>query len=231
MPAHNPVASTAFETLERLAQARRSCRAFEPRPVEHELAMRMFALAQRTPSWCNTQPWQVVVTRGEATQRFRAAYAAELQANPAAPDIAFPQAYEGVYQQRRRECATQLYQSLGIAPGDRIASQRQSLRNFAFFDAPHVAIITSERSLGAYGAIDCGAYLANLLLAAEALGLGMIAQAALASHSAFVRRHFDLPDNRQVVCGVSFGYADTAAAANAFQTPRAVLEDQLQWHE
>lgn len=220
-----------LDTLERLLHGRRSCRAFLPQPVEHELAMNMFALAQRSASWCNTQPWQVIVTRGEATERFRAAYAAELLAGSAHPDFDFPAEYQGVYQQRRRECGQQLYESLGIAPGDRVASKQQMLRNFSLFGAPHVAIITTGRGLGTYGAVDCGGYVANLLLAAEALGLGAIAQAALASHSAFVRRHFALDESRLVVCGVSFGHADHDAPANRFFTSRAATETAVLWHD
>jgi nitroreductase len=103
------------------------------------------------------------------------------------------------------------------------------MRNFSLFDAPHVAIITSDRALGTYGAVVCGGYVANLLLATEALGLGAIAQAALASHSSFVRRHFEIDDSRLVVCGVSFGYADAGSLANGFYTRRASTDDTVRW--
>ena len=48
------------------------------------------------------------------------------------------------------------------------------------FGAPHVAIVTSDEALGVYGAVDCGAYVSNFMLAAHSLGVGSIAQAALA---------------------------------------------------
>jgi nitroreductase len=222
----NPI---TVQTLEEMMQRRRSCRAFLPQQVDQESVRRLFALAQRSASWCNTQPWQVIVTRGAATERFCAAYAEELKMATPAPDFQFPNEYQGVYQKRRRECAQQLYESIGIAPGDRVASQQQTMRNFSLFGAPHVAIITSDRALSTYGAVDCGGYVANLLLAAEAFGLGAIAQAALASHSSFVRRHFAIDDSRLVVCGVSFGYADLDSPANGFYTTRASTEDTVQW--
>jgi nitroreductase len=222
----NPI---TVQTLEEMMQRRRSCRAFLPQQVDQESVRRLFALAQRSASWCNTQPWQVIVTRGAATERFCTAYADELKVASPVPDFQFPNEYQGVYQKRRRECAQQLYESIGIAPGDRVASQQQTMRNFSLFGAPHVAIITSDRALSTYGAVDCGGYVANLLLAAEAFGLGAIAQAALASHSSFVRRHFAIDDSRLVVCGVSFGYADLDSPANGFYTRRASTEDTVQW--
>ena len=67
--------------------------------------------------------------------------------------------------------------------GDKMAYAKQALENFNFFGAPHVAIIHTNEPLGIYGAIDCGAYVSNFMLAAQALGLGTIPQAALARHS------------------------------------------------
>jgi nitroreductase len=118
---------------------------------------------------------------------------------------------------------------MGIARGDREAARRQALQNYEFFGAPHVAIITCEAHLGIYAAVDCGAYVANFLLAATSLGLGCIAQAALASHPDVVRRHFGLPESQRVVCGISFGFADTAHPANSFRTRRAGLEEVVTW--
>ena len=87
----------------------------------------------------------------------------------------------GAYQQRRRECGFGLYDAVGIAHGDRAASARQAMENFRLFGAPHVAIVTSEKALGVYGAVDCGAYVNNFMLAARSLGVASIAQAALGS--------------------------------------------------
>ena len=97
------------------------------------------------------------------------------------------------------------------------------LENFRFFGAPHTAIITTDRALGTYGAVDCGGYVSTLLLTAQALGLGSIAQAAIAMYSDFVREWLDLPEDRLVVCAVTFGYADPEHPANAFRTTRADL--------
>jgi hypothetical protein len=76
------------------------------------------------------------------------------------------------------------------------------LENFCLFGAPHVAIVTTDRALGTYGAVDCGAYVANFALAARSLGVAVIAQAALAAYPAFWREQLDLSEDRLVVCGI-----------------------------
>ena len=42
-----------------------------------------------------------------------------------------------------------------------------------------IAIITTDEALGVYGAVDCGGYVSNFMLAAQALGLATVPQAAL----------------------------------------------------
>ena len=212
--------------LEELLNERYSVRAFLPTPVPRETIEHVLKVAQRTASWCNSQPWQVVIASGEAKERFRRLIYAEAASGAADnSDFPTPREYVGVYLERRRESGFQLYNTLGIPRGDKAGYARQALENYNFFGAPHVAIIHTHEALGVYGAVDCGAYVGNFILAAQALGLGTIPQAALARHSLLIRRNFNLGDDRRVVCGISFGYADHAHRVNSYRTSRAALGD------
>ena len=220
-----------LQVLRRLLTARHSCRAFRPDPVPRKAIEQMLAAAQRTASWCNAQPWQVLITSGEATERFRRALYEHAAAARPSPDIPFPREYRGESLKRRRECGFQLYDSVGIVRGDREASGRQARENFRLFGAPHTAIVMSDEALGTYGVLDCGAFVSNLMLAAESLGLASIAQASIASHARFVREHFAIGADRTIVCAVSFGYEDTEHPANAFRTSRAALDEVVIWRD
>ncbi len=214
--------------LEELLGERFSCRAFRPDPVPRATIERVLKAAQRTASWCNSQPWQLVIASGAAKERFRTAIYGEASSGAREDgDFSFPREYRGVYLERRRESGFQLYNTLGIARGDKAAYARQALENYNFFGAPHVAVIHTDEALGIYGAIDCGAYVGNFLLAAQALGLGTIAQAALARHSGMIRRHFGLDDTRRVVCGISFGFPDLDHRINSYRTSRAGIPDTV----
>src|ERR1700746_969650 len=57
--------------LEELLGERYSVRAFLPKPVPRDTIDRLLTAAQRTASWCNSQPWQVIIASGEAKERFR----------------------------------------------------------------------------------------------------------------------------------------------------------------
>jgi nitroreductase len=218
--------------LEKVIRSRYSCRKFQPEPVPHQTIEKILDLAQQTPSWCNCQPWQVLLVSGEAIERFRdQLYAHAAQGKPARPDFPFPLRYEGIYRERRKVCGVQLYEALGIGREDKASAAQQSLENFRFFGAPHVALITSGEELGVYGAVDCGLYVANFMLAAQNLGVASIAQAALASYPDFIRDYFGLPANRKFVCGVSFGHADAAHPINTYRTARATEVESTIWVE
>ena len=217
-----PPTDSDMDVLRRLAFSRASCRAYRDEPVPEALVTEMLAIAGRSPSWCNVQPWHVAVLNGAARRELgeRLLAAADGGAERR-PDIAFPTDYRGVYADRRRESGFALYEALGVARDDKARRATEMRRNFDFFGAPHVLIVSMPADLGPYGLLDCGVFVGSFLLAAEAAGLGAIAQASVALHSGLLRRTLDLPEDRQVVCAIAFGHPRTEHPANAVRTSRA----------
>ncbi len=221
--------AVTLSALNTLLTDRYSCRAFRPDPVPQKDIEQIVASASQVPSWCNAQPWQLVITSGEETDRFRRALRDEVETGTPAPDLAFPSSYSGVYQDRRRACGWALYAAVGVEHGDRAGSARQMMENYALFGAPHCAILSSPAELGPYGAMDSGGFVTAFTLAAQALGVASIPQAAVAAYSPFLHKYFDIPDDRLILCAISFGYADADHPANSFRTDRAALGDIVDW--
>jgi nitroreductase len=224
--------SADLDRLDTLLAARHSCRAFLPGPLPRARIEAILATASRTASWCNSQPWQVHVVSGEPLERLRAALLARA-ANGAAPspELDWPREYAGVYRDRRRDCGWRLYEAVGVGKGDREGSARQALENFRLFGAPHLIVLTTPEALGTHGVMDCGGWVTQFLLAAQAAGIGAIAQAALASWPDILREHLTIQPDRRVVCGISFGLEDTSHPANQFRTSRAPLAETVCWVE
>ncbi len=200
---------------------RYSCRRFKQDAVPIDLIHKILTAAQKTPSWCNTQPWDVHVVSGEALQTLSGKL--EKQAASGAtpnPDFSFPERYEGDYRDRRKVCGLQLYKSVGIEKGDAERTRDQALENFRFFAAPHVMFLTVPSELGVYGAVDCGLYVSSFMLVANELGVATIAQAALASYPDIVREALNIGQERHLVCGISFGFEDTTHPINGYRTER-----------
>ena len=209
-----------------LMSTRWSCREFHSYPMPDDLLTRIFTTAQRTASWCNTQPWQVHLLGSDAVTWLGKELTARVsEGAPMEPDLAPPTSYEGVYRDRQRESGLALYNSLGIERSNRTRRDEQMLRNYTFFGAPHVAIITTERTQGTYGAVDVGGYVANLMNAALEVGIASIAQGAIGLFSTVVRDLLDIPEDRLVVCSVALGHAEADHPVNQFRTSRADIDD------
>ncbi|KVC23395.1 nitroreductase family protein [Burkholderia pseudomultivorans] len=223
--------SPELVALDRLTSGRSTCRAYRHTALDRELIRSIVGMAGRSASWCNVQPWQLVVTETpESTERFRQALMQRVAAHPDnESDLPFPPSYEGIYRERRRGAGLALYSALGIGPKDSERSAEQALRNFRLFDAPHVAIVTVPAELGPYALVDAGGFVSSFLIAAYAHGVATTPQGALARHAHFVREYFGIPDTQQMICGISFGYAEDAHPVNQFRTTRAAVDDLLRF--
>ena len=215
--------------LHNLFLARHSCRAFRPDPVPRDVIKEILSCAQRVPSWCNAQPWKLTITSGAETDRLRQALVRAAESDSHSPDLDFPTRYENEYQTRRRKCGWALYQAVGVQKGDREASRAQMMENFSLFGAPHCAILSSPVELGGYGAMDCGGFVAGFTLAAQAAGVATIPQAAVASYAPLLHEMLEIPQDRIILCAISFGYGDPDHPANSFRTARAPLPEFTSW--
>ena len=169
-----------------------------------------------------------MIASGEATEKFRDADLRSRLQRRRNRDFPFPREYRGVYLERRRESGFQLYNSLGIARGDKAAYAKQALENFNFFGAPHVAIIHTDEALGDLRRDR----LRRLCQQLHAGGAGAGARhhsagGAGVSFRGLMRRHFGLGDDRRVVCGISFGFPDREHKVNSYRTTRASIADTV----
>jgi len=217
------------ETLNNILEKRYSCRSFLNKPVKQTIIKEILRLSQKIPSWCNAQPWEVQICSGTAVKALSKKLLNEYKSSKVCSDIPFPIKYQGIYRERRKECGLQLYNSIGIKKGDTQKAKLQMKENFKFFGAPHVAIITTEKSLGTYGAVDCGAFISAFTLIASSMNINTIPQAAIASLSNVVRESLDIPCGKDIVCAISFGYENSTHPINKFRTSRAELKEFVRW--
>jgi nitroreductase len=210
---------------------RRAVRGFLPQPIPTALLSEIFELAQRAPSNCNTQPWLVEVVSGAALQQLRQdLQAAAMDPAQHRPDLPYDGRYEGVYKERQFDAAAQLYAAMQIPREDKAGRAASFLRNFACFDAPHAAFIYLPPGYGLREAADCGMYAQTLMLALTAHGLASCPQTALSFQPHVLRAQLGVPEGRQLLLGISFGYEDAAVAANQCRVGRAGLNDSVRFH-
>ncbi|MFA6011760.1 MAG: nitroreductase [Desulfobacteraceae bacterium] len=207
-----------------------SVRAFLDKPVSEDTLKRIFADAQLAPSNCNVQPWQVYVVSGEMKDRLKdSLVAAVMSGREPNPDFDWKVRYDGIHRDRQFGAANALYSSMGIERSDKQGRMMSMLRNWTFFDAPHVVFFTMEKYLNIMGAVDIGIYAQTLSLLMVENGVSSCMQGALGQFPDPVRELLCIPETTGILFGMSFGYADESAAVNTTRTDREALESSVKF--
>ena len=219
---------------EQALRSRRSVRAFLPTPVAFATVEELLALASRSASGSNIQPWKVHVCTGEVRERLSDTILQALDRD--GPDRYqrewnyYPVNWREPYIGRRRRIGWGLYGLLGIAKGDYEATERQRRENYRFFGAPVGLMFTLDQDLEIGSWLDLGIFLGSLMVAARARGLDTCAQAAFADFHTLVRPVLGIPDSEIVICGMALGHADPDAPVNRLVTERAPVGDFASFH-
>lgn len=216
--------------FDNIVASRHSLRAFLPKPVDAATLDTIFSVAQGAPSNCNTQPWVVHVVSGEKLETLRAEMPGRFMTGEFSMDFPYAGVYEGVYKERQYGAAQALYDAVNITRADKESRNKQFMRNFTFFDAPHVAFLFLPEPFGLREAADLGMYAQTLMLTLTAHGLGSCPQTALSFQADFVRAQLGIEASNKLLFGLSFGYPDPDAPANACVTDRAIVKDTVTFH-
>lgn len=210
-------------TYDEVILGRRSIRGYKPDPVPRALIEEVLALAMRSPSSMNVQPWHFHVISGEPLNRIRAGNTERnLAGVPHSREFRTGSAFAGVHRDRQVGVAKQLFTAMGIARDDKDARLDWVLRGFRQFDAPVCVIVTYDRELADSDdtAFDCGAVTTALVNAAWSRGLGCVINSQGIMQSPVVREHAGIPDDQVIMKAVAMGWPDDSFPANAVVSER-----------
>jgi len=205
--------------------ARRSIRAFTPQPINNKVIKDLLALAARSPSGGNLQPWKIYVVNNQSMKKF-----IEFQDNwnqPETPGYAiYPSGLTEPYRTSRYQLGEAMYELLGIPREDKDARLQQVLRNFEFFGAPAAIFCFVDKQMGPPQWSDLGMFLQTFMLLAQEAGIDTCAQEAWAMKNDSVSEFVGSDKNDILFCGLALGYKDKDAVINQLSSERRPIE---QW--
>ncbi|MGQ9617359.1 MAG: nitroreductase [Candidatus Aminicenantia bacterium] len=211
-------------------QKRRSIRAFKPDPVPREIIEKILKTALRSPSYTNSQPWEIIVVCGENKDELSKEllkYAEK--GEPIQPDIPKPLSWPDEIRERVDEHFKRRHQTLGIAEDDKEKKRELRLANFRFFGAPAVIFLLQDASLTMWSAMDMGMFAMAIMLSALEFGLHTCPQGSLTEYSPVVKKILEIPENKRLMLGISIGYPDWDAKINQYISSRISLEKITKW--
>jgi nitroreductase len=183
--------------------------------VPKEALERVLRAAARAPSGANLQPWNSYVLTGATLAELKKRTAERVAAGDPGDEREYemyPASLASPYRERRFAAAEQRYTALGIAREDRRARAAEVAANWKCFGAPAVLLCYIDRAMGPAQWADLGMYLQTVMLLLRAEGLHSCPQMAWSVYRTTVAEVISPPAGLVLFCGVSIGYADTAAA-------------------
>ncbi|MGA2082017.1 MAG: nitroreductase [Holophaga sp.] len=212
--------------LETAIRSRRSIRAYEAARVPRAIIRQVLDQARWSPSWANTQCWNVYVVEGRTLAQVKDALRqAEADGIPPRPDFRMP---DPNWPEPLKTYSRSLVQALTAAmPRD---PAHPPAGKYSFFDAPCLILVAVDKALAPdYACFDVGLFVQSLCLAAQGLGLGTCILARAVHYPDILRALIPQAAGRAFVIGVSLGRPDPASPLNQFERPRAALEEQVTW--
>jgi len=210
---------------------RRSTRRFKPDPVPETLLKEILDAARWSPSWGNTQSWEIAVIMGEPLELLRKASRQRfLDGIPSDPDTPMPGAWPEKLKQRYQGVGKQVLNALSIPRGDEAARLRYYGDMFALFGAPCLLLFSVDKNLAReYAMLDTGAIVQSVCLLAHARGLGACIMATAVNYPGLIRQIVPIPGSRAILIGVVLGYPDAEAPVNRFARERANSDELTLW--
>ena len=207
-------------------ERRMTIRAFKPDPVPRQTVLDILADAARTPSWADSQPWEVWVAGGEVVERLRAAFVRAFEQNvPGDPEIPVPAAWPDDLQRRTNEMIAGRA-ALAGAPADPVEARKAfGLMNRRFFEAPAVVYLCMDRTLTSWSILDMGAMAQSIMLAAQDHGVDSAPAVNLVVYPELIRAELGIPEELLVLFGIALGYRDAGHEVNQYRSPRRSVDE------
>lgn len=203
---------------------RRSIRKYLTDPVPPELIKKLMTAAVWAPSGSNTQPWRFYVALG-----FKRDELLQALIEASGPDAPSVEEYEILVKQveKIRLNLTEDTAETGLRRMSEEGGRFIRFGSLRFYQAPVIIIVAKPGNIGGSSNLSIGAAVQNILLAAQAEGLGTCWLGMPLVHGDRIREILDIPEDEVLVTTISLGYPDKSSPINKVVMPRLPFEQTV----
>ena len=220
-----------MELLEGI-KTRWSVRAFKSKSITKAVMKKILQAANNSPSYTNTQPWEVVVVSGKKKNELgRKLLELAREKAPTSPDLPIPKGWPPALEERSREHGARRLNTLGVARDDEVGREKLRLMNFEFYGAPCVIFLFIDGLLGEWSIFDMGLFSQNLILAAHSLGVESCLQASVTNYATEIKKILGIPESKKLVICISLGYPDEKAKLNTYHSLKQKPDEFTKWYD
>jgi Nitroreductase len=204
---------------------RHSTRYFTDKEVKLTDIKRILEMAQKAPSWVNSQPEKIYLATGDSLENIRQGYTNKTSnnqhGNPELPVLS------------RKDWATQGRNNMALwstGVSEELGSNWQNVMGDAaikLYNAPAVLYLTLPKDYSLWSLYDLGAFGQTLMLTATDMGISSMTAYQLIKYPDVLRNNLPISDDEIIISGIALGYRDNEADVNKITSKRQDLEKIL----
>lgn len=207
---------------------RHSVRDFSNQPVSKEDLTAIVNLAKLSPSWANSQTWQVIIATGDTLEKIRAHHLKTVQQGVPG-DAEIPSLHrEQMGNNGIKNVANWMTDFNGFIKDE---SQVPAMDSAHLFNAPAVAYLLIPQNPSLWEAYDLGSFGQTLMLAASDRGIDSIPAMELVQYPQSLHEILNVSDQYIFALGIALGYRNSDSLINKFRSSRMDNQDFLTFKE
>ena len=189
--------------FEELMKERHSTRSFLPKEIPEEILSKIIQVSLNTPSWCNSQPWNVYVVSGKPLEEIKKEWLSKNE-NGIKGYSDLPPVHRTEFSER---CQKSMEDGLLVF---KEATKDPELTIFwkktiQCFNAPTIVYLTLNKGDSKWSCYDLGAFVMALMLAAKNYGIDSVVAYELAKYPDVLRKYAKIPENEDICVGIALG--------------------------
>ena len=220
---------TSSLSFTEIMKQRHSTRYFLSKAIPKETLKQIIETSLLTPSWGNSQPWTIYVASGNTLENIKKDWVSKnkegIKGNS---DI--EAGHRNDFSQRCQKCMGEIMNQVGEVLKDPKGTALMDA-NICLFNAPTIVYITIPKQRTLYNLFDSGAIEMSVMAAAKEHGIDSVSAYESIKYPDILRKHMKIPDDEDIVIGVSLGYKDEENILNKIIAKKLSLDEACHFYD
>ena len=211
-----------------LMKERHSSRKFQKKEIPENILKEIISISLLSPSWGNTQPWNIYVASGNTLEEIRKIWISKNKENVKGySDI--PPGHRTEFSERSQKIMENLINKVGEFLKDPTMKEFNEA-NATMFSAPTVVYLTLPKGHTKYSILDLGALEMSIMLAAKDFGVDSIVAYELIKYPDVLRNSCKIPENEDIIIGIALGYEENDIL-NKYRADKLSLDEVCHFYK
>ena len=209
-----------------LMKERHSVRKFQSKSIPEQILKDIISISLLSPSWCNSQPWNIYVVSGNTLEQIRKEWISKHN-NKIKGYADINPGHRTDFSERSQKVMAEFYKAAGVEKDNLNIEFMNAQPNLYY--APTIVYLTLPKGHIKYSVLDLGGLEMSLMLAAKDHGVDSIPAYETVLYPDVLRKFVKIPENEDIVIGVALGYEEKDPL-NEFRSKKLTLEEACHFY-